>query len=357
MPAIAPPLAGVPGIAVRRHHHRQRRHRARNRGASSFGQSALRGGQHQRGEIAPVAHHQHLAFGIAEAAIIFDQLRPLGGQHQPGIEHADIRRARLGHRPHGRARRSRPAPAPRAPASAPGPGCRRPCRRCSGRCRRRRRACDPARSRTGRIVVAVGDREEARFLAGQEFLDHHLGARPRRSRRRTCRRSPARACSAVSAITTPLPAARPSALITTGRPKRSRSASAACLVVMARISGGRDAVRGAQILDEALRAFELRRRPRWARRPGMPSSASARPSTSGCSGPTTTRPMSFALAKGAHRRMVGDVEIDQLRLLGDAGIAGRGVEPFDERRLRQLPRQRMLAPARSDQKHIHDRRP
>ena len=36
-------------------------------------------------------HHQHLAFGIAEAGIILDQLRPLGGQHQAGIEHAEIR--------------------------------------------------------------------------------------------------------------------------------------------------------------------------------------------------------------------------------------------------------------------------
>jgi hypothetical protein len=36
--------------------------------------------------------HDRLAFGIAEADIIFDQLGPLGGQHQPGIEHAAERR-------------------------------------------------------------------------------------------------------------------------------------------------------------------------------------------------------------------------------------------------------------------------
>src|SRR3546814_9696327 len=44
-----------------------------------------------------------LAFGVAEAAIIFDQLRSLIGEHQPGEEDADIGRALGRERPHRRA--------------------------------------------------------------------------------------------------------------------------------------------------------------------------------------------------------------------------------------------------------------
>src|SRR3546814_12383365 len=44
-----------------------------------------------------------LAFGVAEAAIIFDQLRSLIGEHQPGEEDADIGRALGRERTHRRA--------------------------------------------------------------------------------------------------------------------------------------------------------------------------------------------------------------------------------------------------------------
>jgi hypothetical protein len=36
---------------------------------------------------------RYLAFGIAEAGIVFDQLRPVCGDHQPGEQHAGERRA------------------------------------------------------------------------------------------------------------------------------------------------------------------------------------------------------------------------------------------------------------------------
>ena len=60
----------------------------RESGRGQRGQPSLGHRQHHRQQIALEAQHQHLTFRIAEARIIFDQLRPLFGQHQPGIEHA-----------------------------------------------------------------------------------------------------------------------------------------------------------------------------------------------------------------------------------------------------------------------------
>jgi hypothetical protein len=62
----------------------------------------------------------------------------------------------------------------------------------------------------------------------------------------------------VSAMMTPLPAARPSALMTTGRPNFGSAARASASD--AHIGGGRDVRPRAQVLGEAFGAFELRRR-------------------------------------------------------------------------------------------------
>ena len=66
---------------------------------------------------------------------------------------------------------------------------------------------------------AVADDHEARFLAVEELLDHDAAAAGA-ARRRASRRSPACASARVAATTTPLPAARPSALTTIGAPRR-----------------------------------------------------------------------------------------------------------------------------------------
>src|SRR5690606_22258034 len=60
------------------------------------------------------------------------------------------------------------------------------------------------------------------------------------------------------------------------------------------------------------------------------------------------------LREGDDGFMVGDIERDAFGVLRDAGIAGRGVKPAQQRRGRNLPRQRMLAPARADQEYVHD---
>src|SRR6185437_16264979 len=49
---------------------------------------AVARGDECRQEIALEPRQQHLAFGVPEADIVFDELRPLARQHQPGIEHA-----------------------------------------------------------------------------------------------------------------------------------------------------------------------------------------------------------------------------------------------------------------------------
>ena len=108
-----------------------------------LGQPAGRDRLQQLGEVAVDQRHDRLAFGVAEADIIFDQLGAVGGQHQPRIKHAAERRSGIRHARARSAERSRPSPAPGARRSAPGPAHKRPCRRCWARCRLRRRACDP----------------------------------------------------------------------------------------------------------------------------------------------------------------------------------------------------------------------
>ena len=106
-------------------------------------------------------------------------------------------------------------------------------------------------------------------------------------------------------------------------PSRRRASGARAI---ARRSGCRRAAH--RSLVKPLRAFELRRGlgraehrdPRGAQR------RRRGPSTSGASGPTTTRSIALRRQKSITARVVGHVERDQLGMLGDARIAGRGVE-------------------------------
>ncbi len=54
--------------------------------------------------------------------------------------------------------------------------------------------------------------------------------------------------------------------------------------------------------------------------------SSARPATSGASGPTTTKADVRVATEGHHGGMVGNIEGDAFGDLGDAGVAGRAVE-------------------------------
>ena len=77
------------------------------------------------------------------------------------------------------------------------------------------------------------------------------------------------------------------------------------------------------------------------------------PATSGASGPTTTRSMASCRQKRDHGGMIGRIERRQFGVFGDAGIARGGGEPGQKRRLGELPRQRVFAPARADEKDVH----
>ena len=85
--------------------------------------------------------------------------------------------------------------------------------------RRRAGACDPAPAGSAIDALAVGEREERQLLALHELLDEHRVARVAErvlarasTRRRVC------ASSTVAQMITPLPAASPDALTTTGAP-------------------------------------------------------------------------------------------------------------------------------------------
>ena len=52
--------------------------------------------------------------------------------------------------------------------------------------------------------------------------------------------------------------------------------------------------------------------------------------------------------------MVGRIEPDELSVPGDPGVPRGAIEPVDQRTIRELPGQRMLAPAGPEQKQVHE---
>ena len=119
----------------------------------------------------------------------------------------------------------------------------------------------------------------------------------------------------------------------------------------AAIGGGRDAGLAAEILGEALRAFELAPRLRRAEDPDAGGSQIVgEPGDQRRLRPDDDEVDRFAPAEGDDRRMVGWIERHAFGDAADAGIARRGVELGQQRRGRQLPGQRMLAAARADEK-------
>ena len=65
----------------------------------------------------------------------------------------------------------------------------------------------------------------------------------------------------------------------------------------------------------------------------------------------------FGSGSRRDRRVIGDVEREIRAALRRAGIAGRDEQALAERARGELPGQRMLAPARADQKNPHDEAP
>ena len=263
-PSIAPPVSRRAGIAAAPPSPRSAPIGRRRRGARSSASRPSAHGEQQLEQVALEPQHQHLAFRIAEAGVIFDQLGPVGGQHQPGIEHARIGRARGRQRLARSARRSRRSP-----------------RASSSGVSTRRRAVGAHAAGVG-AGVAVADalvilRRAERHDRVPSVSTNRLASSPSRNssitalgRRASANmsRSPPPPRRAVIATVTPLPAASPSALITTGRPKSRRARPARRRAIGdADIAGGRDARARAQVLGEALRPLQLRGRLGRARTP------------------------------------------------------------------------------------------
>ena len=59
------------------------------------------------------------------------------------------------------------------------------------------------------------------------------------------------------------------------------------------------------------------------------------------------------LAEGRDRRVVGDLEADNLRFLGDARVARRRIELGQERARGELPGERVLASAGAKKQYLH----
>ena len=120
----------------------------------------------------------------------------------------------------------------------------------------------------------------------------------------------------------------------------------------------RDAGLGAELLGERLRAFELGR---GAARPER-LDARRREIVDDAGDERRLRPDDdeidpFGPGSRRDRGVIGDVERQIRAALRRAGVAGRDEQALAERARGELPGQRMLAPARADQKYPHDEAP
>ena len=126
---------------------------------------------------------------------------------------------------------------------------------------------------------------------------------------------------------------------------------------MAGVASGRDAGRRAHILGEALRPLQLRRLLIGAKHGNAGvTQAVAQTADQRCLRPDYGQADSVPSAERDNSRVVGDVEIYQFSLLRDPGIARRRKECIAIWRLRELPRQRMFATARTNEQDIHVRK-
>ena len=122
------------------------------------------------------------------------------------------------------------------------------------------------------------------------------------------------------------------------------------------IGGGRDAVVAAQVLGEALGAFE----PRGvlARAEGLDAGGFEIVDDAGAERrfrPDHDEIDGLVAAVRDHRGMVGNIERHADGLAGDAGIAGRAIELLGQRARRDLPGQRMFAAAGAKNEDVHGR--
>ena len=117
-------------------------------------------------------------------------------------------------------------------------------------------------------------------------------------------------------------------------------------IVDADIAGGRDVGAAAQILSEALRSFQLRGGLVGAE-DGDAGGAQAvgKPVDQRRFGADHDQANGLRPHEIDHRGVIRRVEGDARRMVRDAGVAWRGIERIEGRRLRQFPRQCVFAAA------------
>jgi hypothetical protein len=209
---------------------------------------------------------------------------------------------------------------------------------------------------SAKCVFAVAHHDEAGFLAFQELLDHDPRRHPRCGHRRAASgRLRHGLPSSVIATTTPLPAARPSALTTIGAPCASTWACAAARSEKVACPAVGMPWRTMKALENA---FELSscaaawvgpkmRRP-WAR------NSSTTPGRQRALGPHHGQPIFSCEGPGQRNcRDVGEGQVAQAVGPGRTAVAGRHIDHLHLGRLRQLPGQGVLAAAAADHKYLH----
>ena len=285
-------------------------------------------------EVALQTGQDRLGLGVAEAAVELEHFRSVRRQHQPGEEHADERRAaprellddRLVNlldelrdlvRTHsGNGREGAHAAGVRAGVAVADP-------------------LEVLRRRERHHQTPVGSAKTDTSSPRAAPRSRSAPGRPRP------RADPRRAAPAVSQTKTPLPAASPSTLTTHGG-RATASVSAVGTPAAARTAL-------AKLFEPSILAAA---RPGRRRRPRC-GAAGRRPGDEGCLRADhdeidveAARETEQALAVlGPDRVAVAERAIP--------GLPGAACSALEPRRLRELPRERMLAPARPDQEHLH----
>jgi hypothetical protein len=305
------------------------------RGELDAGELAARGGRQRAEEVPFQPRHDRLRLRVTEAAVELEHLRPGLRQHQPGEEHSREGRSsprelldhravhlldQLGHlvRPHARHRRVR-AHAARVRSRVAVPD-----------------ALEVLRRRQRHHRATVREREHGYLLAREQLLDHdRAGERGRGA-------EPFVELRSGLADEHALAGREPVDLDDAGSPRHRQRL------------GGRNPRSGHDVLRKALRALDPRRRAAGSEHgdavsaqlvgdPGDERRLRADHGQVDVEAPRETEQRLAVLAP--HRVTVAEA--------GDPGVAGRGVQRREPRRLGELPGERMLASARADQEHLH----
>ena len=339
----------ITGIALGAHDHGEGHIGAPAHG--HFVEGAIHAGEHQGDDVVFQAEHEDLGFGIAKAGVVFDELGAIFGENKSGIEDADIGVAHIAQRADGRAddlfqslgaQRLGHAGRWRIGPHAAGVGAQFAFAH----------ALVVLGRGQGKRVRAIGEHEEAGFLALKEFLDHACGAAEFAGENIIkggdgffhCHRH-GDALAGGQAIG--LDDDGSAVLLEVCRCRR--------LVLEAAIGGGGDVVPGADILGEALGAFKLGREFRGAE----DLDADGAEIIGKACDQRALRPHhdqgdGLGFAKCDDCPVIADIDISDAGELCYAGIAGGAKQRVAQRAGGDRPGQRMFAATGANEKNVHE---